>query len=163
MIRRLPAVSLGFSVLALAACNPAPKAEKAPDKTGPEAASAAPEPAPASAAAVPAVAAAPAAQGAPVFAVLYPDAAVDGAPTLADGGRGGIMTFTVADAPEDVIAFYRTRAEAAGLQSVMAMNQGAVRAYGASGGDAGSAELQVVASPTDTGGASVQLSWSAGR
>ena len=39
MIRRLPAVALGFSVLALAACNPAPKAEKAPAETGPEAAS----------------------------------------------------------------------------------------------------------------------------
>ena len=162
MIRRLPAASLVFSVLALAACNPAPKAEKAPAETGPEAASTAPVPAPAPAA-MPAVAAAPAAQGAPVFAVLYPEATVDGAPTLADGGRGGIMTFTVADAPEDVIAFYRTRAEAAGLKSVMAMNQGAVRAYGASGGDAGSAELQVVASPTDTGGASVQLTWSAGQ
>ena len=55
-----------------------------------------------------------------------------------------------------------TRAEEAGLTSVMGMNQGDARAYGAAGGQAGATNLQVVAAPGAGGETSVQLSWSAG-
>lgn len=156
MIRRLSVVCF---VLTLAACEQAPEAETAAaDVTA----------TPAGAAATPPVTLAPAqpaAPGAPAFAVLYPGARVDGAPTLADGasGPGGVLAFTVDATPDEVIAFYRQRAEAAGLASVMGMDQGDTRAYGAAGPDATDAALQVVASPAEGGGASVQLTWSAGR
>ncbi len=105
-----------------------------------------------------------AAPGAPAFAVLYPGASLDEPAVTASGptGPGGLVTYTTEADPEAVIAFYRARAEAAGLSSVMAMNQGEARAYGAAGADVG-ANLQVVASPTETGETSVQLSWSAGQ
>ncbi len=94
-------------------------------------------------------------------------AAAPGAPSLdqpavtASGpaGPGGLVTYTTEADPEAVIAFYKARAEAAGLASTMAMNQGEARAYSAVGSGAGS-NLQVVASPTDAGETSVQLSWS---
>lgn len=110
-------------------------------------------------------AASPAAPGAPAFAVLYPDAATTAEPTLADGpsGPGGLTTFVTDASPEEVVAFYRQRAEAEGLSSVMAMNQGDAQAYGAASSQADGPSLQVVASPTPEGGANVQLSWSAGQ
>lgn len=102
----------------------------------------------------------PAADGAPVFAVLYPGGAVEGDPVTATGpgGPGGLVTYVTDADPEAVIAFHRARAEAAGLASVMAMNQGEARAYGAAKDQD---NLQVVASPTPEGRTSVQLSWSA--
>jgi hypothetical protein len=105
----------------------------------------------------------PAAPGAPAFAVLYPGASLDEPGISASGpmGPGGLVTYMTDAGPDAVIAFYRAQAEAAGLSSVMAMNQGEARAYGAAGKD-GKANLQVVASPTETGTTSVQLSWSAG-
>ena len=104
----------------------------------------------------------PAAPGAPDFAALYPDAVVEAPATTGDGdaGPGGLVTFTTEADPETVIAFYRERAEASGLASVMAMNQGDAQAYGAA--DPEGANLQVVAAPTEEGPTSVQLSWSAG-
>jgi hypothetical protein len=107
---------------------------------------------------------APAAPGAPAFAVLYPGASLDEPAVTASGpaGPGGLVTYSTDADPDAVIAFYRGRAEAAGLASVMAMNQGEARAYGAAGTDIGS-NLQVVAAPTETGETSVQLSWSAGQ
>lgn len=108
--------------------------------------------------------AAPAIEGAPTFAALYPGAEADGAPIAANGpsGPGGLITFSTDADPESVVAFYRQRAERAGLASIMAMNQGEARAYGAAApGDRG-ASLQVVASPAEDGQTSVQLSWSAG-
>jgi len=77
-------------------------------------------------------------------------------------GEGGLVTFTTAATPDEVVAFYRARAEEAGLISVMGMNQGDARAYGAAGGQAGATNLQVVAAPGAGGETSVQLSWSAG-
>ena len=154
MIRRL---SVACLVLTLAACGKGPEAET----PAPEAPAATDAAAPAATLAP----AQPAAPNAPVFAVLYPGAQVDGAPTLADGasGPGGVLAFTVAATPDEVIAFYKQRAEAAGLASVMGMNQGDTRAYGAAGSGESAAALQVVASPAEGGGASVQLTWSAGR
>lgn len=155
MIRRL---SVACLIVTLAACGPAPET-----KTAEAEAAVAPPAAEAPAAAL--APAQPAAPGAPAFAVLYPGARVDGAPTLADGvdGPGGIMAFTVDATPDQVVAFYKQRAEAAGLTSVMGMNQGDAHAYGAAGSGEGAAALQVVASPTEDGGASVLLTWSAGR
>jgi hypothetical protein len=102
----------------------------------------------------------PATAGAPAFAVLYPGGSVEGEPVLAagPGGPGGLVTYLTDADPETVIAFHRARAEAAGLASVMAMNQGEARAYGAARDQD---NLQVVASPTPEGRTSVQLSWSA--
>ena len=102
-----------------------------------------------------------AANGVPAFAVLYPGGTVEGDPVLAGGtaGPGGLVTYLTDADPETVIAFHRQKAEAAGLASVMAMNQGEARAYGAA---KGANNLQVVAAPTPEGSTSVQLSWSAG-
>jgi len=106
---------------------------------------------------------APIAQGAPAFAVLYPGGEIQAPPTLASGpaGPGGLVAFQTDADPETIVEFYRQRAEAAGLSSVMAMNMGEARSYGAAKADAG-ANLQVVASPAEDGKTSVQLSWSAG-
>lgn len=102
--------------------------------------------------------------GAPPFAALYPGAEADGAPIVANGpsGPGGLITFSTDAEPETVVAFYRQRAEKAGLASIMAMNQGEARAYGAAASGERGASLQVVASPGEDGLTSVQLSWSAG-
>jgi len=107
---------------------------------------------------------APIVEGAPAFAVLYPGGQIEAPATIASGeaGPGGLVAFRTDAEPADVIAFYRQRAEAAGLSSVMAMNMGEARSYGAAKADAG-ANLQVVASPIEGGQTSVQLSWSAGR
>jgi hypothetical protein len=107
----------------------------------------------------------PAVDGAPAFAVLYPGAQVEGQPLASGGeaGPGGLVTFTTTASPDDVVAFYRERAETAGLRSVTGMNQGETRAYGAAGEHTDGPSLQVVAAPTDTGETSVQLSWSAGQ
>lgn len=101
--------------------------------------------------------------GAPAFAVIYPGGKVEVSPTTANGptGPGGIVTYTTPAGPDAVIAFHRQHAEADGLSSVMAMNQGEARAYGAARPDTG-ANVQVVAAPTEDGQTSVQLSWSAG-
>lgn len=108
------------------------------------------------------VAAAPAMDGAPAFAAIYPNSQIDGQPLLA-GGAGGLVTFTTDASPDQVVAFYRERAEAAGLRSVTGMNQGEARAYGAAGDQANGPSLQVVAAPTEAGETSVQLGWSAGQ
>ena len=121
--------------------------------------------APAARAAAPS-AAAPAAPGAPVFAVIYPGATPDGAVTLAQGpsGPGGSLTFTTDATPETVVAFYRQRAEAAGLKPINALNQGESRAYSAGDGADGPGKLlSVVATPVENGPTSVQLMWSSGR
>lgn len=166
MIRRM-AASAALVCLCLAGCDERSKAEQTPappplaasgEPTAPAAADAPPAEAVAPAAAV------PAAPGAPDYAALYPGAALDQPATIADGpeGAGGLVTFTTAASPDEVVAFYRSRAEAAGLSSVMGMNQGDARAYGAAGGQNGAVNLQVVAAPGEGGETSVQLSWSAG-
>jgi len=105
------------------------------------------------------------APGAPPFAALYPGATLDEPATVAagDAGQGGLATFHADAQPDQIVTFYRERAEAAGLTSVMGMNQGAARAYGAAGAQPNGPSLQVVASPAEAGGASVQVTWSEGR
>lgn len=101
--------------------------------------------------------------GAPTWAALYPGAEVTTPPVTGGDGAtaGGLVAFTTPASPEQVIDFYRKRAEAAGLVSASAMSQGEARAYAASDAKGSGADLQVVASPVDDV-TSVQLSWSAG-
>lgn len=166
MKRSVAAVAVALTV-GLIGCDE--RSEAAPESGPPPSA----DIAPADAASPVAPAAAPAADagadraaidGAPAFAVLYPGATADGPATLASGvaGPGGLITFTTDAAPDAVVAFYRQRAEAAGLAPVMAMNQGEARAYGAAARQDNGPSLQVVASPGEDGVTSVQLTWSAG-
>ncbi|WP_339915207.1 hypothetical protein [uncultured Brevundimonas sp.] len=103
--------------------------------------------------------------GTPEYAAVFPGGQVSGTPTLSNGptGPGGIVSFTTHADPATVVAHYQRQAEAAGLASVMAMNQSGARAYGAAAADGSGASLQVVADPVDDGTTAVQLTWSAGR
>lgn len=163
MKRTLAAAAL-MAALALAGCSQGP-ADEAPAAAEAAPAADAAAPAAAAAPAVAAVAAPPAAPGAPAFAVVYPGGTAQGPATVARGpdGPGGILSFTTDAAPDAVIAFYRQRAEAAGLASVMAMNTGDARAYGAAASDGSGKLLRVVATPVEDGPTSVQLDWTAGR
>lgn len=102
-------------------------------------------------------------EGAPAFAVIYPGGVVETTPLtpVAAGGAGGGIVFTSDASPDDIVDFYRRKAEAAGLASVMSMNQGETRGYGAAGAPGG-AGLQVVAHPVEPGQTSVQLTWTPG-
>lgn len=167
MKRIVAVLALTCAALLPAACGP--NAEPPAAAEGPAATAPAETAALADASAVTAGPAAPAAgplaaPGAPAFAALYPGATMDAPAITASGasGPGGIATYTTDADPDAVIAFHRARAEASGLSSAMAMNQGEARAYGAASPDS-SASLQVVASATEDGPTSVQLSWSAGR
>jgi hypothetical protein len=162
MKRTLAAAAL-MAAMAMAGCSQAP-ADEAPAAAEAVAAADAAVPA----AATPAessAAATPAAPGAPTFAVVYPGGAAQGPVTVARGpdGPGGILSFTTEATPDAVVAFYRQRAEAAGLASVMAMNTGEARAYGAAAGDGSGKLLHVVATPVEGGPTSVQLDWTNGR
>lgn len=162
-MKRTLAVAALMAALAMAGCSQAP-ADEAPAAAGAGAAADAAAPA----AAVPtesSAAATPAAPGAPAFAVVYPGGTALGPVTVARGpdGPGGILSFTTEATPDAVVAFYRQRAEAAGLASVMAMNTGEARAYGAAAGDGSGKLLHVVATPVEGGPTSVQLDWTNGR
>ena len=163
-MKRIVAVALMAGAAGLAACDkqpadPVPAIEttttSAPVPTAPSEAirQGAPSASPAR----------PIVEGAPSFAVLYPGGEIEAPATVATSaaGPGGLVAFRTDADPATVVEFYRARAEAAGLSSVMAMNMGEARSYGAAKADAG-ANLQVVASPVEGGQTSVQLSWSAG-
>lgn len=160
-MKRTLAAAVLMAAMALAGCSPpageaAPVAAEAVDAVAP-----APPAAPAGSSA----AVTPVAPGAPVFAVIYPGGTAQGPVTVARGpdGPGGILSFTTDATPDAVVAFYRQRAEAAGLASVMAMNTGEARAYGAAAGDGSGKLLHVVATPVENGPTSVQLDWTNGR
>ncbi|CAN5427034.1 hypothetical protein BH09PSE1_BH09PSE1_19060 [soil metagenome] len=106
---------------------------------------------------------APARLSVPDFAAVYPDGKIEGEPLTAtsESGPGGVVTFTTDAKPDTVVAFYRERAEAAGLATMMSLNQGEARAYGALK-QASGATVNVVASPL-ADKTSVQLTWSAGQ
>ena len=166
MKRSVAAVAVALTV-GLIGCDDRSEAAPEPSPPAPAdapAAAAAPITEAAPSEAVPAPAGAASIDGAPAFAALYPGAQADGPATVATGptGPGGLITFTTEAAPEAVVAFYRQRAEAAGLAPVMAMNQGEARAYGAAARKTDGPTLQVVASPGEDGLTSVQLTWSAG-
>ncbi|MBI2250070.1 MAG: hypothetical protein HYU61_09795 [Brevundimonas diminuta] len=108
----------------------------------------------------------PATDGAPAFAVIYPGAELKGPATVAQGpaGPGGIVQFTTDADPETVIAFYRQRAEAAGLKQINSMNSGDAQAYSAGDGANGRGQLmQVIATRIEGGPTDVQLDWTSGR
>lgn len=108
----------------------------------------------------------PAAPGAPAFAVIYPGAELKAPATVAQGpaGPGGIVQFTTDADPEAVIAFYRQRAEAAGLKPINSMNRGDAQAYSAGDGASGRGKLlQVIATRIEDGPTDVQLDWTNGR
>ncbi len=162
-MKRTLATAALMAAMAMAGCGQAP-ADEAP--TAAEAVAAADAAAPTAAApAEGAVVATPAAPGAPAFAVVYPGGMAQGPVTVARGpdGPGGILSFTTEATPDAVVAFYRKRAEAAGLASVMAMNTGEARAYGAAAEDGSGKLLHVVATPVENGPTSVQLDWTNGR
>lgn len=163
MKRSVAAVAVALTV-GLVGCDE--RSQAAPETSLPPPADAPAEIAPVAASAPAAdVEPAPASiDGAPAFAALYPGAQADGPATVANGptGPGGLITFTTDADPDAVVAFYKQRAEAAGLAPVMAMNQGEARAYGAAARTTNGATLQVVASPGEGGLTSVQLTWSAG-
>jgi hypothetical protein len=163
------AAAAAVVLFCLAGCDRTAKpadAKQAPDAAAPAIVADTPTPNPVGPSdEAPPVAGASAPDAAPAFAALYPGAQVEGRPLQAGGeaGAGSLVTFTTDATPDQVVAFYRERAEAAGLRSVTGMNQGAARAYGAAGDQANGPSLQVVAAPTDAGTTSVQLGWSAGR
>jgi len=163
MTRTLAAAAL-TAALAIAGCSQGP-ADQAPAADEAATATADDAAAPSAGPAAAAHAAVPAARGAPAFAVIYPGATVGGPATVARGpdGPGGILTFTTDASPDAVINFYRERAEATGLASVMAMNTGEARAYGAAAEDGSGKLLRVVATPVEDGPTNVQLDWTAGR
>ena len=168
MKRILAAIALSCAAALSAACSPDAEPPVAAEVATPEASASPASPVDAAvpvASETPETAAGPlASPGAPAFAAIYPGATLEAPAVTASGsaGPGGIATYTTEADPDAVIAFHRGRAEAAGLSSAMAMNQGEARAYGAASPESG-ASLQVVASATEDGPTSVQLSWSAGR
>lgn len=159
MKRILAAIALACAAVLPAACNPNGDAPAAAETPAPVESAKAPE----AAAPAPVAAGEPAAPGAPAFAALYPGAVLDAPAVIASSasGPGGLATYTTSADPDAVIAFHRANAEAAGLSSANVMEQGAARAYGATSAD-GDKNLQVVASATEAGPTSVQISWSAG-
>ena len=165
-MKRIVAAALMAGAAALAACDRT-AADSAPAVETTTTSAAVPTaPSETTSSNVGAVSASPAqpiVEGAPSFAVLYPGGEIEAPATVATSaaGPGGLVAFRTDADPATVVEFYRTRAEAAGLSSVMAMNMGDARSYGAAKADAG-ANLQVVASPVEGGQTSVQLSWSAG-
>ena len=111
----------------------------------------------------PATAAAP---GAPAFAVIYPGAVPKSEPVAAQGpsGPGGTLEFTTEATPDEVVAFYRQRAEAAGLKAITTLNRDGARGYAAGDGADGRGQmLNVVATPVEDGPTDVLLMWSSGR
>lgn len=169
-MKRSLAASAVMAAMVLAGCNdrqPAEDAAAAGDVTADVSAPAA-ETVPGAEATPPAGAASavPAAAGAPVFAVIYPGAELKGPATVAQGpaGPGGIVQFTTDADPEAVVAFYRQRAEAAGLKQINSMNRGDARAYSAGDGANGRGQLmQVIATRIEGGPTDVQLDWTTGR
>jgi len=166
-MKRSLAAAAGLAAMVLAGCNDREPAEAAPAADDAAAAAAAP----ASEAAAPATVVAPAtavpaAPNAPAFAVIYPGAELKGPATTAQGpaGPGGIVQFTTDAAPDAVIAFYRQRAEAAGLKPINSMNRGNAQAYSAGDGADGRGQLmQVIATRVEDGPTDVQLDWTNGR
>ena len=123
-------------------------------------------PLPAGPATAAAVSGTPAAPGAPAFAVLYPGAVPKSEPVSAQGptGPGGTLEFTTDATPDEVVAFYRQRAEAAGLKAITSLNRDGARGYAAGDGADGRGQmLNVVATPVEDGPTDVLLMWSSGR
>ena len=169
-MKRSLAATAVVAVMVLAGCSERqPAEEEAAAAATAAVETTAPSAAPAEARLTPPAGAAtalPAADGAPAFAVIYPGGALKGPATVAQGpqGPGGIIEFTTDASPEAVIAFYRQRAEAAGLKPINSMNRGDTQAYSAGDGVDGRGQLmQVIATRIEGGPTDVQLDWTTGR
>lgn len=105
---------------------------------------------------------APAAAGAPEYAVIYPggEPKSEATPGMSPAGPGGILSFSTDATPDQVVDFYRQRADAAGLKPINSLNSDGARGYSA--GDGGNKLLNVVATPVDGGPTDVLLSWTGG-
>ncbi len=168
-MKRSLATTAVVAAMVLAGCSerePAKEAATAGDAAVEAVAPGAEAPAGTTPAAPAGAAVLPAAESAPAFAVLYPGAELKGPATVAQGpaGPGGIVQFTTDAEPEAVIAFYRQRAEAAGLKQINSMNRGDAQAYSAGDGANGRGQLmQVIATRIEGGPTDVQLDWTTGR
>lgn len=168
MKRLFPAAGF-LAALALAGCNQPDDRETVPavDAAGAGAASGS---SPTAAASMPSPIETPsggalAAAGAPDFAVIYPGATPKADALTAQGpaGPGGRVEFTTGASPDQVVAFYRERAEAAGLKSINTLSRDEVRGYAAGDGASGTGKLlNVVATPLEDGETDVLLMWSNG-
>lgn len=164
-MKRMLAVAGLATAMTVIGCQKADEAEPAEAPAAADAAVNAVAPAPAADAA-PAARVEPAAPGAPAFAVLYPGATPKGPATAGQSpaGPGGMLEFTTDASPDEVVAFYRRRAEAAGLKSINALNREDARAYAAGDGADGTGKLlNVIATPIEGGPTDVLLTWSNGR
>ncbi len=166
-MKRRFAAAAGLAAMVLAGCSEHEPAQAIPaaDEAATAAAASASGTAASATAAAPATAA-PAAANAPAYAVIYPGAELKGPATTAQGpaGPGGIVQFTTEATPEAVIAFYRQRADAAGLKPINSMNRGNAQAYSAGDGADGRGQLmQVIATRMEDGATDVQLDWTNGR
>lgn len=166
-MKRIFAVAGLATAMTVVGCQKADEAEPAEAPAAAGAAVDAAAEAPALPAAIaPAARVEPAAPGAPAFAVLYPGASPKGPPVAGQSpaGPGGMLEFTTEATPDQVVAFYRQRAEAAGLKSINALNRDDARAYAAGDGADGSGKLlNVIATPVEGGPTDVLLTWSSGR
>lgn len=164
-MKRMLAVAGLATAMTVIGCQKADEAEPVEAVAAAEAATDAAA-APLPAAVAPAARVEPAAPGAPAFAVLYPGATPKGPPVAGQSpaGPGGMLEFTTNASPDEVVAFYRQRAEAAGLKSINALNRDDARAYAAGDGADGSGKLlNVIATPVEDGPTDVLLTWSNGR
>jgi len=94
----------------------------------------------------------------PDFVPLYPGAKVQSSVTgNGSGGAGGTYMFDTTAAPADVIAFYKSKAAAAGLAETLNLTNGQGITYVASANE-GKKTIQVVAVKADNG-AHVQVIW----
>ena len=91
----------------------------------------------------------------PTFAPLYPGAIVETTITTPD--KGGMVAFKTSATREDVIAFYKKAAAAAGLKDKMNMSSGDVVSYSASS-QKPDHSLNITASKSDDG-TQVQVIW----
>ncbi|HTQ15310.1 MAG TPA: hypothetical protein VMH86_15675 [Rhizomicrobium sp.] len=92
----------------------------------------------------------------PDFAPLYPGAKVEGS-VAANSSEGGLVAFEASAKPEEVIAFYRQKSTAAGLQQKLNMTMEGGLTYMASR-DNDKKAIQVVATRTGDG-SHVQVTW----
>lgn len=92
----------------------------------------------------------------PAFTQPYPGARVTQS-VEAPNDAGRMIVFTTPENPDTVIAYYRERAEEAGLTSGASMTMGETRMYGADASNGGS--LAVMVAPSD-GQSQVTVTWS---
>jgi hypothetical protein len=101
----------------------------------------------------------------PSFAPLYPGATIEssiaGLTSEDKKADGGAVTYSVKATPQEIVAFYKEKAKAAGLTPKMETNMGSSAMYAAEGSSADKG-FQVIASSGE-GTTSVTLTWAEPR